>query len=388
MTEGPIERDLRGRRVRRPGRLNRVLVSISLATVVTVAGFGIYEYVSTGFGGTTLLIYTYPSLFGGVSCGSPVFDAVFGAFERAHEVRIQVECPPGTLANTLLEQANAPAADLVIGLDEITAPEAEAHQLLVPYAPPGLSNVSPSLVNELSPSYGAVPYEYGFLAVDYATAFNAALGGRVAHLTLPDLVSNRTWANQLVVEDPATDITGEEFLVWQIEYYEHVLHQNWTTFWTSAPTGLPHIAPDWGTAFGEFMTPPGSNSLVVSYSTDPAYANYTGAGSAFNATGAWWNGTQYSWETIYGIGIVSGSRHLALDQTFENWFLTSSVQSQIPTTEWEYPANRTVPLPAAFAWAIPPSGIVALNNLTTPASVATELPGWIAEWQSVYSGTG
>ena len=157
----------------------------------------------------------------------------------------------------------------------------------------------------------------------------------VAHATFPDIADNASWASQLLYEDPTVDITGEEFLVWQIEYYQHVLDENWTTFWAAL---LPHLvykpAPDWGTAFAEFTSSPGNPQMVVSYSTDPAYAAYYGPPNQFNATVSWWNGTAYGWRSVYGLGIVSGSRHLSLDEQFEQWFLSGAVQSQIPTNEW------------------------------------------------------
>ncbi len=374
-----------GARLRRPGRLGRVLVAVAIATVVVLGGFALAEYVANDLGGTTLVIYTYPSLFNGTDCNVPYAGTVFAPFESAHHVHIEVECPAGTLVNTLLAQANAPTADLVIGLDEITAPEAEADHLLVPYAPPALADVPPALDAELSPDDGAVPYEWGYLAIDYASAFAAATDGAVAHATFPEIAANASWSRQLVVEDPSLDITGEEFLAWEVEYYTHVLHENWTEFWSAVKGSLPPPAPDWGTAFGEFMDAPGQNQMVVSYSTDPAYAAYYGEGGSFNSTVAWWNGTAYGWRTVYGIGIVSGTRHLTLDEQFENWFLSGAVQTVIPTTEWEYPANTTVPLPAVFAAALDPSGIVPLNDETTPAALAASLPGWVETWLDLFS---
>ena len=350
--------------------------------MVVVAGFGVAEYLSTGFGEPTLVVYTYPSLFGGP--GTPAYSTVFDSFANAHHVHIDVEFPSSTLVATLLAEENAPAADLVIGLDEITGPQAEAHGLLVPYAPPGLANVSPEIVGEVSPDHGVVPYEWGYLAIDYNSSFDRASGGEVAHATFPDFVSNSSWANQLLIEDPTVDITGEEFLVWQVEYYEQVLHQNWTTFWTGV---LPHLsfkpAPDWGTAFAEFSTPPGNPQMVVSYSTDPAYAAYYGYAGQFNSTVSWWNGTAYGWRTVYGVGIVSGTRHLALDEEFENWLLSGTVQSEIPTNEWEYPANTTIPLPPVFDAAIDPAGIVPLNDGTSSGAVVDSLGGWLTTYQEL-----
>jgi thiamine transport system substrate-binding protein len=377
-------------RLRRPGRAGRVLVAVAAAAGLVLAGVGAYVYVQSESGGTTLVVLTYPSLFGGDCGGSPAFSSVFGTFASAHGVRIEVECPPGTAYSWLERADGAPAADLVIGLDEITAPQAEAAGLLVPYAPPSLANVSPSLVDELAGGDAAVPYEYGYLAIDYATGFNASTHGAVARFAFPNVTSNTTWARGLLVEDPETDITGEEFLVWQIEYYEDVLHRNWTGFWSALPPGTPPLADSWGDAYAEFFA--GEYPMVVSYSTDPACAldpacaPYSGASSAFNASVSWWNGTAYGWKTIYGIGIENGSRHLALDEAFEQWFLSGAVQSQIPTNEWEYPANSTVPLPAIYAAAIPPSSIVALNDETTPAAVGESIGGWIADWASLTGG--
>ena len=389
MTSSPPALPVR-RRLRRPGRLGRGLWAVVIAIVVAVSGFGLYEYVSdlAPAGEPTLVIYTYPSLFGGADCSAPAFSSVFGAFEASHHVRIEVQCPAGTLVSTLVAQSGSPGADLVIGLDEITAPVAEADHLLVPYAPPALANVSAVVAAEVSPDHGVVPYEYGYLAIDYNTTFAGTTHGAIANATFPDFTENSTWARGLLTENPEFDITGEEFLVWQIEYYETVLHQNWQSFWQNLwAEGLPNPAPDWGTAFGEFSAASGNPPMVVSYSTDPAYARVNGQAGQFNSTVSWWNGTEYAWRTIYGIGIVSGTQHLTLDQEFENWFLSGPVQSEIPENEWEYPANTTIPLPAAFSAAVDPASIVALNEGVTPGELAAELPGWVDTWLSMAPGS-
>ncbi|MFY9716477.1 MAG: hypothetical protein WAK40_00870 [Thermoplasmata archaeon] len=375
-------------RLRRPGQGRRAFLAVAIVVVVAVAGIGLVEYVSTVFGEPVLVIYTYPSLLNGTDCGSPAFGTAFGTFASAHHVRIEVDCPSGTLIGTLESQANAPGADLVIGLDEITTPQAEARDLLLPYAPPALADVPTSLATELSPDDGAVPYEYGYLSIDYTQSFLNSTGGAVARATFPEIADNAsTWARQLVTEDPTQDITGEEFLAWQVEYYETVLHQNWTTFWTAVAPTLPPPAPDWGTAFGyEFDSAPSHDQMVVSYSTDPAYAHYYGTlDRPYNATLSWWNGTEYGWKTIYGIGIVRGSRHVALDEQFENWFLSGTVQRLLPTLEWEYPANDTIPLPPVFATATNVSAVVPLNDRIAPAVLAAAISGWSEQWQEILS---
>jgi thiamine transport system substrate-binding protein len=375
-------------RLRGPGRSRRVLVTVLCVVVVVVAGLGLYTLASQQT--ATLVIYTYPSLFGGTNCGAENWSTVFGAFEQAHDVHIDVECPSGTLASTLLAQQNAPGADLVIGLDELTAPQADADHLLVPYAPPELANVAPTLVSELSPDDAVVPYEWGYLGIDYNSSFVAQTQGAVSHLSFPELAANASWARQLLVEDPSVDITGEEFLVWEIEYYEHVLHQDWQGFWS---TVLPEMttwppSPDWGTAFGEFTSPTDNPQMVVSYTTDPAYAAANGQSGQYNSTVSWSNGTGYGWRTIYGIGIVAGTHHLPLDEAFENWFLGGTVQNLIPLNEWEYPANDTIALPSVYDAALDPSSITPLNADTTPSEVAANLTGWVNEWLTIATGSG
>jgi thiamine transport system substrate-binding protein len=385
---GPSEIGPGPRRIRGPGRSRRVLVAIVCVVVVVIAGLGLYTLASEQT--ATLVIYTYPSLFGGTDCGATNWSTVFGAFETAHDVHIDVECPAGTLASTLLAQQNAPGADLVIGLDELTAPQADADHLLVPYAPPELANVSPTLVAELAPDDAVVPYEWGYLGIDYNSSFAALTGGAVAQATFPEFVANASWARELLVEDPSVDITGEEFLVWEIEYYEHVLHQPWQGFWD---TVLPEMtnwppAPDWGTAFGEFTSPTDNPQMVVSYTTDPAYAAEYGQAGQYNSTVSWWNGTAYGWRTIYGIGIVAGSHHLSLDEEFEDWFLGGTVQSLIPLNEWEYPANETIGLPSVYDAAVNPASVTPLNADTSPAQVAGNLTGWVDDWLTIASDAG
>lgn len=373
---------------RAPGRTGRAVLALGLAAVVIVAGYATYAYLSSrpSPGEATLVVYTYASLFGGTCGGTDAFASVFGGFESAHHVRVEVQCPSGTLATTLIDQRNAPGADLVIGLDEVTASQAAAAGVLVPYASPALSDVPTDLVSGLSPTHEVTPYEFGYLAVDYNDAFGRATGGAVATSNFTDFAANASWAKSLVVEDPTVDITGEEFLLWEIEYSTQVLHQNWTLFWQAADRNLQY-APDWTTAFDGFVPNGSQPQAVVSYSTDPAYAQFY-ASPSFNATVSHDRGQEYGWKTIYGVGIVNGSRNVALDRAFIDYFLSGTVQAEIPTNEWEYPANSTVPLPSSYQYALNASQIHALNDGTTPSQIHQNLGTWLDEWQSVENQYG
>ncbi|HYK93776.1 MAG TPA: hypothetical protein VEY07_07015, partial [Thermoplasmata archaeon] len=119
-----------------------------------------------------------------------------------------------------------------------------------------------------------------------------------------------------------------------------------------------------------------------------AAAAFGGTPNAFNSSVSWHNGTAYGWKTIYGLGIVSGSRHLTADQRFIDWFLSGEVQNQLPTTEWEYPANSTVTVPGVFDYALDPGSITALNDRLPPTTIASSLQGWLDDWQSLANQYG
>lgn len=374
------------RPLRRPGRWGTIVVVVALVVVVTVAGIGIYQYYQSHSGPAPLVIYTYPGLLGSVSCGGEPLAGILANFSAAQRIPTpEVECPSGTLVQTLEAQASSPSADLVIGLDELTAPQAENLGLLIPYVSPQLSTINASVVSYLSPGNYVTPYEYGFLGIDYLNSFFNETDGAIASSSLVNLSANHTWARALAYEDPLTDIVGEEFLAWTVEFYTYVLHENWTTFWQAV---LPYAtdAGSWSNAFNTNFVAQGSNPLVVSYTTDPASAVYYAEGNFFNTTVSDWAHTLYSWETVYGIGIVAGSQHLALDRAFINYFLNGSVQAEIPLNEWEYPANDTVPLPAIYDPLIPPSSIVPLNEFAvgqSPAAIAANLTAWQTTWESI-----
>ncbi len=386
----PTDR-LPGPRPWRPGRLGRQIVAVAIAVVVALVGYGIYTNGGLFGGGgragaPTLTIYTYPSLFGGNCGGTPQFNETFGGFEAKYHVSIQVVCPTISLVGALLAQRGSPGADLVIGLDELTAPVAQADGLLIPYEPPAAAFINGTLAAELSPTWGVVPYEWGYLGIDYNTTFNSAQGGSIAHLSLDSIAQNRTLASNFLYENPTTSITGEEFLAWEVLYYQDVLHQPWESFW-NATLGVAPTSPDWGDAFSAFVAGPGAPGMVVSYTTDPACAafapSYCGAPGSYNSTVSWFHGVPYGWRTVYEIGIVAGSTHPTLAEECENWFLGPTVQSLIPTSEWMYPANSTVALPSVYDAAPNPASFVPLNDALAPSSLAQAMLGWLDTWQSL-----
>jgi thiamine transport system substrate-binding protein len=359
-----------------------------VAAVVVVAGFGAYFYVATTAsrcvgGPHSLVVETYDSLFDSGPDPAAARAAVFGGFENATHSRVCVEYETGDLATSLLGSRGS-LPDVVVGLDELTAPRVDASGLLVPYAPPELADVPAALVSSLAPDHSVVPYEYGFIGLDYNVTYNAAHGSPFSTGDFLNAIeSNRSLASQFLYEVPP-DITGEEFLVMQIAFSLEVLHVNWTTFWHTVGPLAPSTT-DWGTGFSEFSA--GTYASFVSYTTDPAYDAYFGPAGALNTSVLRYDGANYSWESIYGVGIVRGGVHnLTLAERFENWLLSGPAQREVPLNEWEYPANDTTALPGAFNWSVPPDTLTPLNTFEPVNTTATNLPGWILEWQTAVDG--
>ncbi|EQD30946.1 thiamine-binding periplasmic protein precursor, partial [mine drainage metagenome] len=146
-----------------------------IAVALVLAGVGVYIDLNPGgggscptrfgSGGTLLTVYTYSSFLGG-PCNTAALESVFGTFAEAHRATVHLVEPSGTLLYSLGHPIGPPA-DVVIGLDEVTATAALHDGLVVPYTSPALSEMVPGLAEELSPGSAATPYEYGYLGIDY-----------------------------------------------------------------------------------------------------------------------------------------------------------------------------------------------------------------------------
>ena len=360
------------------------LIAVAIALIIVIAGFTLY-YTSTNKppGPNTLIIYTYSSFLGSGANRTQAMNVVFGTFEKEYNVSITVENLTAPLLQTLEAQKSNPQADIVIGLDNINSLQAVSDGLLVKYVPPAQNYINKTLLSEMGNASAYVtPYEHGYLGLDYNKSF---FGGKNLTPSFSNISSNSSIAKNLLIENPMTDETGTEFLLWEIAYYKYMLHENWTLWWSSMKPYLTgHTYSGWTSAFYNFETGPGTN-LVVSYLTDPAYFHWSGTYNASASTVTFNNGTAYGWDSVYGIGIVNGSGKLALDREFVNYFLSPTVQNELPLNEWMYPANSTISPPPLFNYVQNQSLIHPLNLYMGPATISANLLNWETEWQITMS---
>lgn len=356
----------------------RRLIGLVIAVIVVVAGFSIYyTVVNRQPGDQTLTVYTYGSFMAYGPNKTAAFNQVFGTFEKEHNVTIVVKTPSQGLLQSLQAEKNSPQANIVIGLTNMNGVTAEKQGLLVNYTPPADSYINSSLLEEMGSAANYItPYEYSYLGIDY----NRTFAGNTTFMPSFSDLSAETNASNLLLENPTSSNTGEGFLLWEIAYYTNILHENWTKWWnqTKAYTS-GHVYDSWGTAFNYFNTGNKTN-LLVSYLTDPAYNEFFGYGNYSGSSVTYHNGQAYGWRTIYGIGIVNGSGNLPLEKEFVNYFLSPTVQTEIPTNEWMYPANSTVTLPQVFGVLPDQSNIYPLNNYITASDIAQNIQTWETQW--------
>lgn len=362
--------------------LKKLVVALVIIVII-VAIYGIYNSTTSNTSKKeTLVIYTYPSLFQYGSDPNATYSKVFTAFEKMYNVTVDIEYQDNLLA-TLNSQKSNPQADIVIGLNNVNEPLAVENGLLMPYTSPRLDNIPQYLVQDLSPGHYLSPYEYSLISFDYLlnTTFYNNYKDNIWNLSFQSFY-NATYAHNLIVENPVYSSTGESFLLYEIAYYKYVLNESWTSFWNSTKNYV-YITNDWSTAFNDFTNTSINKEFLISYATDPAYSMYFYNSLQYNATLAHFSQKLYGWEDIYGIGIVSHSKHLSLAEKFIDWFLGSQVQDQIPLNEWMYPANSNVTLPAVYNYAVKPASVVVLNNYLSQVQISNNLPNWLEQWQTI-----
>ncbi len=384
---------------RSPERTHRVRRSVSVWVVVAVvllaavAGFAAYHILAASKGSSSgnactsqchsLVVWAYDGIFGGGSSPGAARGAVFQQFGNLTGSTVTVVSVSGNLAQALINAKPGTLPDVVMGLDELEAPEADQAGLLIPYTSPQLAHVNPAVVSTIAPDHSVTPYEYGYLGLDYNISTDSSLGHPFSQGDFfQALQANPSLAKNLYYPDPVQgDITGEEFLAWEVEYYTNVLHQNWTTFWTSVAPDI-HPLPDWSTCWSEFTS--GVAPTCLSYISDPAAEAYFGAGGWMNTSVAQHGGKNWSWMTVYGTGIVKGGVHnLTLAQDFIDWTLGGTVQREVPTNEWMEPANNTVSMPGVYNWTLPLSSVSAVNQFTTPSQSSSEMTSWVLQLEAI-----
>ncbi|QAA76557.1 MAG: hypothetical protein BIP78_0791 [Candidatus Bipolaricaulis sibiricus] len=297
--------------------------------------------------------------------------AIEQAFEAAHPgVDLVWVAPAGAaemLSRLIAElSAGRTDADVFLGITAGSLPRALAEGVFRPFDPdliPNLAFIPEDL--RVDPSNHVLPFDHGYIAFVASPALSEDLLPRsFTDLLRPEL------GGKIILQDPRTSETGLAFLLWTVAHFG----DSWPQYWRALLPNLLTITRGWTEAFAMFEA--GEAPLVLSYSTDAAYAYLTVGEAKYRVLTL--DGEGY--RLIEGLGIVRTTRRADLAHALIDIVLSPEIQELIPTSQWMFPVHSGVALPPDFArLAVVPEHPVFLD----PGEVAQHLDDWISQWQAI-----
>lgn len=307
------------------------------------------------FAKSELTIYAYDSM-------SWIEDKLIADFEQANNCKIKLVKFSNTgkiLARLKLEKVN-PRADIIIGLTPTLTGQAKKENLLMKSA--DITNLKK--IKDESYIFDkegfVIPYDFGALAIIYNPE-----SLKNPPMSFEDLTSVE---KNLIIQDPRTSTTGQDFLLWTIAVYGN----QWQDFWKRLKPAILTVSPGWSEAFAKFEV--GEAPMMVSYATDGAYSFHNYQSTKYKALIPQEGGyTQKE-----GVAIVNGSKNEKLANSFINFMLSDRFQSAIPLNQWMFPVTN-VKLPKAYDYAIQPDKILQIDKSKVDGGIEI----WLEQWEKI-----
>lgn len=308
-----------------------------------------------GAEGKTLVVYTYDSFVSEWGAGPKIAPL----FEKATGIAITFvsKGDGGQLLSTLILEKEGSEADVALGLDNFLGPKALSTSLFRAYRPAGYDAIPAAL--KLDPTSRLVPFDYGNFAIMWDSAKLA-----VPPASLEDLTKG-AYAKKLILLDPRTSTPGLGFLAWTKAVYGDA----WRDYWRRLRPSVLTLAPGWDQGYGLFTS--GEAPLVLSYSSSAAYHLEYEKTDRYKAL-AFADGCVRQIETA---GILAMAKHPGNAEKFMDFLISPACQRELPLTQWMYPADPSVALPASFSASVKPAKTLATDpaGLTADALEAAEI---------------
>ncbi|WP_245593197.1 thiamine ABC transporter substrate-binding protein [Deinococcus frigens] len=300
------------------------------------------------------------------------------SFETANNARVRFVKggDAGELLNRLVLTRRAPLADVVYGLDNSLLSRARQFDLLQAYRSPELAKVPAAYHLDDAGLLNTV--DYGYVALNYDRAYFQKVG-----LSLPrslDDLKSPQYAKLTVVASPATSSPGLAFLLATVNHYGEAGAWQW---WRDARLNGLKVTRGWSDAYNkEFTRNGGRYPIVLSYASSPAaevfYADsYDAKKLPAQSPTANLFLPGSTWLQLEGVGILKGAKQPALARKFVDFMLGGSVQADIPTRMWIYPAVGGTPLDPVFKFATLPELSAVKPSLT--ANPQRLVDAWVTQ---------
>jgi thiamine transport system substrate-binding protein len=304
-----------------------------------------------------LAIYAYDSF---VSEWGPA-GKVIPLFEKLHGVKVNIISvgDAGQVLNRAILEKNKPRADIVLGIDNNLLAKAIDAGVLIPYRSPNISRIPVELL--FDPTFHVTPFDHGHFAIVYDSKRLANPPKSLADLLKPE------YKDSIILQDPRTSSPGLGFLLWTVAVYG----DDYTDYWHRLQPNILTISEGWDTAYGLFTS--GEAPMVLSYTTSPAYHVEYEQSTRYRA--AVFNEGNYL--QVEGMGIVKGTKNLALAKKFIDFIITEEFQREIPLTNWMFPVNPDVKLPDSFDYAPKPEQSLSLSSEQIRRNQDRWIEGWL-----------
>ncbi len=368
-----------------PVRRNPKVIIGAAATVVIImiAAYGIVNWPSPT---NSLVVYTYDSFLAWGEDSENIDSVVFASFEETYGVDVDIRrlnTDANGIVSRLIAEASNPVADIVIGIDNILILQTLAKSVLEQYTPTNIDQIDSSVVSALDTEHYLSPFDFGLVTLIHKTSeMNMTSHPELENLTLVELID---LASMLVTENPHFSSPGLAFLLSQIAIYEGLMEEDWQNWWEAVKEDID-VQEGWTEAWNKWDTD-STRKLLVSYGTDPAYdASYTDSSPDTAIAPLTYNGVDYAWMQVEGIGLVKGGPNQELAKAFIDYCLSSEVQQHIALNQWMFPANLDVDLDPVFDYALHPDDVSLLNSLLSSTYIAENLEIWLDEYDEIMIG--
>ncbi len=321
-------------------------------------------------GPATLTVMTHDSFAAG--------EAVIAAFEQANHVKVVFlkSGDAGAALNKAILTKDGPLADVFYGVDNTFLSRALDAGIYIPYGSPLLMSIPDDF--KLDSEDRALPVDYGDVCINYDKTYFAAHNLPVP-VTLEDLAKPE-YSRLLVVENPATSSPGLAFLLATIKHFGT---DGYLGYWKSLRANGVVVVDGWETAYYTNFSGSsghGSQPLVVSYASSPAAEVVFATTPVADASTAAILGPGSCFRQIEFVGILKGTRHLALAEKFVDFMLGQRFQEDMPLQMYVYPVNPAARLPDVFVkYAQVPDQPAILD----PKVIADGRDQWVQAWAQV-----
>ena len=304
-------------------------------------------------------------------------DTVIHSFEQATNAKVTFikSGDAGATLNKAILSKDSPLADVLYGVDNTLLSRALAADIYEPYVSTALKNIPSEF--QLDATDNALPVDSGYVCVVYDRAYFST-HNLAAPQKLEDL-TNQVYKGLLVTENPATSSTGLDFLLATVKHFGD---PGYLDYWKKLRGNGLVVVDGWETAYYTNFSGQsgnGSQSLVVSYGTDPAYEVMNSTTPLSEPPVAAVIGPDTCFRQIEFVGILKGTKQLGLAKKFVDFMLGAQFQADVPGQMAVYPVRSGITLPDAFLKfaqipsqpAVLPYDVIAKNR-----------DGWIEAWSN------